>query len=61
MSLRFNRGKDFSYNTVEVIATADPLSYVAFSAMPHYIHVLGGRNGFTWDEVNMFAIVTAMF
>lgn len=52
MSVKFNRGKDFSYNTVEIIAKADPLSYVAFSAIEYSLYQLGARNGLTWDEVN---------
>lgn len=51
MSLRFNRGKDFTYSSVEITATADPLSYVAFSAMEYQLYELGARNGLTWEEV----------
>jgi len=51
MSVKFNRGKDFSYNTVEITATADPLSYVAFSAIEYQLYELGAKNGLTWEEV----------
>ncbi|XP_067928326.1 CD109 antigen-like [Watersipora subatra] len=51
MTLRFNRGKDFTYSSVEISSTADPLSYVAFSAIEYQLYELGARNGLTWEEV----------
>lgn len=53
MQLKFNRGKDFTYQSVEITATADPVSYVAFSAMEYQLYELGARNGLTWDEVSV--------
>jgi len=51
MKVKFNRGKDFNYNTVEVTAYADPLAYVAFSALEYQMYQLGIRNGLSWEEV----------
>ena len=51
MSVKFNRGKDFTLDTVEITAQADPLSYVAFSALEYHIYGLGIRNGLSWEEV----------
>ena len=51
MSVKFNRGKDFTLDTVEITAQADPLSYVAFSALEYHMYGLGIRNGLSWEEV----------
>ena len=51
MTVRFNRGKELSYSSVEITATADPLSYVAFSAIEYQLYELGARNSITWEEV----------
>ena len=53
MQLRFNRGKDFTYQSIELTAIADPLSYVAFSAIEYQLYELGARNGLTWEEVSV--------
>lgn len=52
MKVRFNRGKDFNYDTIEITAWADPLSYVAFSALEYQMYGLGIRNGLSWDQVS---------
>ena len=51
MTLRFNRGKDLTYSSVEISSTADPLAYVAFSAIEYQLYELGARNGLTWEQV----------
>lgn len=56
MTLKFNRGKDFTYQSVEISSTADPLSYVAFSAIEYQLYELGARNGLTWEEVSPYFI-----
>lgn len=56
MSVKFNKGKDFSMNSVEISVKADPLSYVAFSALEYHMYDLGIRNGLSWEEVTTYTI-----
>lgn len=41
----FNRGKDFTQDTVEVNAYADPGSYVALTAVPYDLYIRGMSSG----------------
>ena len=52
MSARINRGKDLSYNSVELTITGEPLAYVAISAMEYQLYDLGARNSLSMHEVN---------
>ena len=52
MSAKINRGKDLSYNSVELTITGEPLAYVAISAMEHQLYDLGARNSLSMHEVN---------
>lgn len=40
-----NRGKDFTRDTVEILATADPGAYVAFAAIPLDLYKRGLNDG----------------
>ncbi|XP_069113947.1 CD109 antigen-like [Argopecten irradians] len=55
---KINRGKDFTRDTVEIMATADPGSYVAFAAMPSDLYTRGINDGLTEynlvDELNSY-------
>lgn len=51
MTIKVNRGKDLTQNSVELITRSDPLSYAAFSAIEYQIYKLGLRNDLTWPEV----------
>lgn len=61
MTVKFNRGKDLAYDTVEITATADPLSYVAFSAIEYQLYELGARNDITWEMVGVHHCVVYSF
>ena len=52
MELSINRGKDFSRDTVEFNAKADPGSYVAFSGMLLDLYSRGLSDGITENKVN---------
>ena len=52
MSAKINRGKDLSYNSVELTITGEPLAYVAISAMEYQLYDLGARNSLSMHEVN---------
>lgn len=48
-----NRGKDFTRDTVEFNAEADPGSYVAFSGMLLDLYNRGLNDGITENKVNL--------
>lgn len=47
VKLTFNRGKDFTQDTVEINAYADPGSYVAIAAVPYDLYIRGMGAGIT--------------
>ncbi|KAI0237381.1 hypothetical protein LSAT2_012128 [Lamellibrachia satsuma] len=49
--LNINRGKDFSGNTAEVNALADPASFIAFSATQYQMYEPGGNHFFREYDV----------
>ncbi|KAI0235995.1 hypothetical protein LSAT2_013433 [Lamellibrachia satsuma] len=49
--LNINRGKDFSGNTAEVNALADPASFIAFSATQYQVYKPGGNQFFREYDV----------
>lgn len=55
---KVNLGKDFTRDTVEIITTADPGSYMAFAAMPDDLYRRGINDGLTEynliDELNTY-------
>lgn len=53
MTLGLNRGKDFSRDTIEFNAEADPGSYVAFSGMLLDLYSRGLSDGITENKVNI--------
>ena len=52
MKLGINRGKDFTRDTVEFNAEADPGSYVAFSGMLLDLYNRGLNDGITENKVS---------
>lgn len=48
---RVNLGKDFTRDTIEITAFADPGSYLAFSAMPYDLYSRGLNDGLTENNV----------
>ncbi|KAK6185943.1 hypothetical protein SNE40_008070 [Patella caerulea] len=51
VKLNLNRGKDFSRDTLEFNAYADPGSYVAFAAMPHDLFIRGLNDGISENNL----------
>eukprot|EP00106_Octopus_bimaculoides_P012375 XP_014779817.1 PREDICTED: CD109 antigen-like [Octopus bimaculoides] len=47
----FNRGKDFTRDTIEINAYADPGSYVAFAAVPYDLYIRGMGAGITQNKL----------
>ncbi|GAB1599163.1 C3 and PZP-like alpha-2-macroglobulin domain-containing protein 8 [Argonauta hians] len=47
----FNRGKDFTRDTIEINAFADPGSYVAFAAVPYDLYIRGMGAGITQNQL----------
>ena len=58
MKLEINRGKDFSRDSIEFNAWADPGSYVAFAGMPHDLYIRGLNDGITENNVREFLFLT---
>lgn len=55
MKIFFNRGKDFTQDTVEVNAYADPGSYVALTAVPYDLYIRGMSSGLSQNIVGIDA------
>lgn len=52
-----NRGKDFTRDTIEINAWADPGSYLAFAAMPYDLYSRGLNDGLTENNVSLWIIL----
>lgn len=52
VELSFDRGEDFTMNTVKVSAIADRDSYIAFSAVPSDLYHAGMSEGLDENEVH---------
>ncbi|ESO98375.1 hypothetical protein LOTGIDRAFT_231429 [Lottia gigantea] len=51
VKLTINQGKDFSRDSIEFNAYADPGSYVAFAAMPHDLFIRGLNDGISENNL----------
>ena len=55
--MRFNRGKDFTGDIVEVNAFADPSSYVGFDGIDYQLWKYGWPHFITESEVSIRIVI----
>ena len=56
VAAKISRGKDLSQSSIELTVIAEPLSYIAFSALEYMLYDLGSRNGLTEVEVSFWVL-----
>ena len=53
IALEFNRGKDFSQDTVEIVGTAEPGSYVSLNLADYELYAKGVHTFITPNDVSI--------
>ena len=53
VTVRINRGKDFSFNTVELTGETQPGAYIAFSGVDYDLYSHGGDIFLTEKDVSV--------
>ncbi|CAH1779511.1 unnamed protein product [Owenia fusiformis] len=51
VTVTFNKGKDFTYDTIEIIGKTDPGSYIGFSGLDYDLYKRGARTFITENDI----------